>query len=218
VPGASELDLRQQRVFDALFKRSPTLAGMYVVALGIVATPAQAGCEVARVSVLCHCGRELMNGVPSVMSDIDIPRPNPNSDALKNRLPKLLEEIDLEVDQDLVPVPRSAAQTLSALISVVAQEQGRNRRLASALVTGSVEDKHPAIKQWIDAQRFFAKWTHLDRVAESERELPSDADLLARLRVVEDVIDARAGQFFENLHAIDAILALANAVDGEDQA
>ncbi|WP_144661294.1 hypothetical protein [Paenarthrobacter nicotinovorans] len=212
------LDDRQQRVNGALLKRSSQLAAMYRLVLSILAAPTVAGQEVARVSVICHGGRELMNGVPSVMSEIDIPRPDPNSDTLKRRLPELLREIELDVDQDLVPVPRSAAKTLSQLISAVAQEQGRNRRLASAVVTGATDDKHPAIKQWMEAQRFFLRWTHLDRLAEGGRDLPGDAELMSNLRIVEDVIDARAGLFFENLHSIEALLAEANFVEIEEQA
>ena len=212
----AEFDERKQRVFDALLIRSPKLAGMYRFSLSFLASPALPGSETARVSVFCHCGRELMNGVPSVMSDIDIPRPDPGSEALKHRLPNLLRDIDLDVDLDLVPVPRAAAKTLSDLISVVAQEQGRNRRLASAMVTGTADQKHPAINQWLSAQRFLAKWIHLDRVADRERELPSDEELLAALRVVEDVIDARAGLFFGNLHTIEEILAAANSTENED--
>ncbi|WP_438854541.1 hypothetical protein [Agromyces sp. M3QZ16-3] len=170
------------------------------------------GCEIARVSVICHCVRELMNGVPSVMSEIDIPRPDPSSDSLKNKLPELLKTVDLSVEQDLVPVPRSAAKTLSDLISAVAQEQGRNRKLASVVVTNGTDDRHPAIRQWTEAQRFFAKWTHLDRMADSSRKVPSDDELYANLRIVEDVIEARSGLFFESLHALKDILSEANAL------
>jgi hypothetical protein len=99
-PGA--FDARQRRVFEALLKRSSKLAGMYSVVLGTLAVPASPGSEVARVSVLCHCCRELMNGVPSVMSEVDIRRPNPNSDALKRQLAELLADADLSLEQDLV--------------------------------------------------------------------------------------------------------------------
>lgn len=214
MPIATALDDRQTRVFDALLGQSEKLSGMYRTAIEILAVSPSPGCEIARVSVICHCGRELMNGVPSVMSEIDIPRPDPSSDSLKNRLPELLKTVDLDIAQDLVPVPQSAAKTLSDLISAVAQEQGRNRKLASAVVTNGTDERHPAIRQWLEAQRYFAKWTHLDRTANSSRELPSDGALYANLRVVEDVIEARAGLFFENLHALEDILSGANTISG----
>jgi hypothetical protein len=214
--GRAERDVRQTRVLDALGRsRSAKLAGIYLAAIDALAVAAVPGYELARVSVICHCARELMNGVPSAMSAIDIPRPSPNSDALKNRLPDLLKEVDLAVDddQESVPVPGKAAKTLDELIKTVAQEQGRNRRLAVAFITDGSDDNHPAIRQWISAQRFFAKWTHLDRMQDGDREAPPDDVILAQLRIVEDLIETRAGLFFANLDTIEDILSAANAAE-----
>lgn len=219
--GNVEPDERQARVLEALrSSRSAKLAGIYRTAIETLAIAAVPGSELARVSVICHCMRELMNGVPSAMSGIDIPRPDPNSDALKNRLPDLLKEVDLAVDddQESVPVPGKAAKTLDELIKTVAQELGRNRRLASAFITDGSDDNHPAIRQWMSAQRFFARWTHLDRMQEGDRNAPTDGVILANLRIVEDVIETRAGLFFANLETIEDILAAANAADAEGEA
>ncbi|WAH96166.1 hypothetical protein [Arthrobacter sp. MMS18-M83] len=219
--GGAERDVRQTRVLEALrSSRSAKLAGIYHAAIETLAVAPVSGFELARVSVICHCVRELMNGVPSAMSGIDIPRPDPNSDALKNRLPDLLKKVDLAVDddQESVPVPNKAAKTLDELIKSVAQEQGRNRRLAIAFITDGSDDKHPAIRQWMSAQRFFARWTHLDRKEDGDRDAPTDVVILANLRIVEDVIETRAGLFFANLDAIEDILAAANAADAGGEA
>jgi hypothetical protein len=212
------MDERQERVLEALVNRSPRLAGMYRTALAMIADEAAPGCESARISTICHCMRELMSGLPAVMSDISIPRPNPSSDSLTKQLPELLAthpDADLGLDQDLVPVPRAVARVLAALVSTVTQEQGRNRANTAALVTGDSDAHHPAIKQWLDAYQFFLNWTHLDRNHDQERPLPSDEALLTMIRIVEDVIEVRSALFFENLHAIEDLLAEINNVDEE---
>lgn len=214
-----QLDERQTRVWEALANRSAKLAGMYRTALSTLSTPATAGCEAARVSIVCHCMREVANGLPSVMTDIATPRPAPNSDALMQQLPGLLmahPDLDLSAEQDLVPVPKEVARAFLALIQTSAQEAGRNRSNAAALLTDGVDTKHPVVAQWALAQRFFLGWTHLDRNHERGRDLPSDEDLLANIRVVEDVIEVRSARFFENVHALESLLRAANATDGDE--
>lgn len=212
------MDEHQERVFEALIGRSLRLAGMYRTALAIIGDKAMPGCESARISTICHCMRELMSGLPAVMSDIAIPRPNPSSGSLIKQLPGLLAahpEADLGVDQDLVPLPRVVARALASLLSAVAQEEGRNRMNTATLVTGGSDANHPAIGQWLDAYQFFLSWTHLDRNHDQERPLPNDEELLTMIRVVEDVIEVRSALFFENLHAIEDLLAEINGVEGE---
>jgi hypothetical protein len=213
--GDSGLDERQTRVAQALKDRSPKLASMYRAALAALQAPVALGAETARVSLVCHCMRELMNGLPAVMTDGAIPRPSPSSVAMTERLPGLLAQhpdLDLAADQDLVPVPKAVARAVSDLIGTVANEQGRNRRNAAELVTGGPDTKHPAIKHWSHAHRFFLGWTHIDRNHSQDRELPTDDVLLANIRVVEDVIEVRTAQFFENVHSLQDLLAEANAV------
>lgn len=214
--GGPEFDERQTRVVEALRGRSPKLAGIYCAALSTLMTPPLPGGEVARVSIIGHCMRELMNGLPSAMTDSAIPRPSPSSDTLKGQLPALLSQhpdLDLGLDQDLVPVPKKVARAFMDLISTATKEQGLNRSNAAELVTGGSDSKHPAIRQWAEAQRFFLRWTHLDRNHEQDRDLPNDEVLLANMRVVEDVIEVRTALFFDNLHSLEDILAAANAVE-----
>lgn len=211
-----ELDERQTRVVAALRDRSARLAGMYRAGLSALAAPALPGGEAARISIICHCMRELMNGLPSVMTEGATPRPTPSSESLKANLPELLAQhpdLDLEMDQDLIPVPKEVARVLSDLISTVIKEQGLNRRNAAELVTGGSDTKHPAIDQWRATQRFFLEWTHIDRKHDQDRDLPTDEVLLANMRVVEDVIEVRTALFFHNLRALEGLLAEANAVE-----
>lgn len=211
---------RQDRVAAALKVRSTKLVEIYRAALDAFSRDAPPGQEAARVAIICHCMRELMNGLPSVMSDSAIPRPKPSSGTLVERLPKLLAnhpDLDLGLDQDLIPVPRAVARAFAELRGAITREQGRNRMNAAALVTGMADTKHPAIGQWMDTQRFFVGWAHLDRNHEEGRSLPSQEALLSNMRVVEDVIEVRTALFFENLRSIRDLLVEANAVN-EDNA
>ena len=213
------LDDRQARVFEALRERSPKLAGVYLAAIGSLAhLPLDRG-EAARVSAIAHHMRELMANLPAAMTDHVIPRPKPSSGALTAKLPDLLAEADLDLDsdQDLIPVPKKAAKAISELLSALAKEQGRNRSNAAELITAGSDVDHPAITEWNKTYQYFVGWAHLDRNHE-ERELPSDDDLLTKIRVVEDVIEVRTALFFENLHSIEDILAEANAVQSGEVA
>lgn len=214
------LDERQTRVAEALEDRSDGLAGMYREALAVLGAPAGPGGETARVSIICHCMRELMNGLPAVMTESAIPRPNPSSASLTSKLPDLLAQhpdVDLSVEQDLVPVPKPVAQAFSDLIRAATSEEGRNRRNAAELVTGQSDTKHPAIKHWTTAQQFFLGWTHIDRNHSQDRELPTDDLINTHIRVVEDVIEVRSKLFFENLRSLRDILAEANTVHSGGQ-
>ena len=218
--GGSVPDERQSRVIEALENRSTRLAGTYKTALDMVASEPRPGCESARISVICHCMRELMLGLPDVMSDSDstVRRPDKSSASWLKELPGLLAnhpDTDLTLDQDLVPVPRAVARALSSLIGAATQEEGRNRANTAALLTGGSDANHPVIKQWMDAYQFFVGWAHLDRDHERERSLPNDQKLAENMKVVEDVIEVRTALFFANLHALHDLLDEINDL-GED--
>ncbi|QZN86225.1 hypothetical protein [Cellulomonas sp. C5510] len=211
------LDERQARVWEALAARSPALAGMYASVVLALAEPPRDGCEQARVSLICHGMREIMNGLPEAMATILIPRPSPNSEALKGRLPDLLSkhrELDLSADQDLIPIPRDVALLLDQLIRTSVQEKGRNRSNAAALLTDGSDPNHPLIGQWLRTQRFFLQWAHLDRNPGAERQLPADEVLRDNIRVVEDIVEIRTALFFDNVRALDDLLQAANAEEG----
>lgn len=217
--GATVLDERQQRVHDALQGRSEKLAGIYRATLGALGMTAQDAHAGARISIVCHCMRELMTGLPAVMAEETIPRPKPSSGSLVQRLPALLgshPELDLAVDQDLVPVPRAVARAVLALVTAQVQEVGRNRSNAASLITAGTDDNHPAIDQWMEAYNFFVAWAHLDQNYEG-RTLPTDEQLAENVRVVEDVITVRSAMFFENLHSVEDLLAEINATSDGDE-
>ena len=101
------------------------------------------------------------------------------------------------------------------MIRTRTQEDGRNRRNTAVLIAGDDSSDHPAVKQWQDAYRFFVRWAHLDRDEASEPTLPSDENIEAQIRVVEDVVEVRTAAFFENLHSLRDLLDEINTLDEE---
>ncbi|WP_139318824.1 MULTISPECIES: hypothetical protein [unclassified Pseudonocardia] len=203
------LDERQERVAKCLEERGSRLAGMYRSALHLLRGKPEVGFEVARVSMICHCIRELMINLPVLILDKLEPRPDPSSGSLTRKLPRLLAEhpdLDLSADQDILPVPRAVAQAFDSLIKTAAKEDGRNTRNAAAPLAGDETAKVPVLKQWNATYGFFVSWAHLDRDSENHRDLPSDEDLLTKIRIVEDVIEVRAGVFFENVRTVRDLL------------
>lgn len=210
-------DERQCRVADALVHQSPRLAGMYTSALSMLGSESESGSETARVSMICHCLRELMLSLPAAMADSAIERPKPSSGKLVEQLPDLLAEhpdVDLGIDQDLVPVPKKVANALARLVATVTKERGRNRGNVAALLNGGEDPQHPAVTEWLATYQYFVGWAHLDRNHERGGELPSNDELLRALRVVEDAIEMRTSVFFDNLHAVEGLLASANEAGG----
>lgn len=216
---ATPLDERQQRVLGALRRRSEKLAGIYRSALDALHLAPEEGYEAARVSVVCHCMRELMTGLPAAMAETTIPRPTPSSGSLMRRLPELLTrhpELDLALDQDLIPVPRDVALAVLAVVTAQVQEEGRNRSNAASLITAGTDDSHPAINQWMDAYRFFVAWAHLDQ-HDQGRKLPDDEEIAQTIRVVEDIVEVRSRAFFENFRSVEDLLSEINATTEDDE-
>lgn len=210
---------RRAQVADGLRARSERLAGIYLAALHELASTASTGGEAARVSIICHCMRELMNGLPAAMAANAVPRPKPSSSSLVAKLPDVLSEhpqLDLRAQQAMVPVPAEVAAVIADLVEAAVKERGLNVVNAAALLTDGTDLAHPLIGQWKAAQSFFLEWAHLDRNTDGGRELPSDSEITAHIRVVEDVIEVRTNLFFTNLSAVEDILALANAQEDGD--
>lgn len=213
-----EREKRRARISEALKERSSRLAGMYVTALREFDSAPSSGQETARISIICHCMRELMNGLPVIMAASITPRPEPSSSSLAARLPDLLAkhpDLDLRAEQDMVPVPSEVASAIADLVSAAVMERGLNMANAAALLTDGTDTAHPLIDQWKAAQYFFMQWTHLDRNLDGARVLPTNDKIELHVRVVEDVIEVRTNLFFENLSAVEDILRLANAQEDE---
>ena len=212
----AEPNHRQQKLLSELTQRSTPHAGLYAFVLRELGSEAIEETRSARISVICHCARELMLGALDILVDTPEPRPNPSSGSLTKSLTSVLAangSPDLRVDQDLIPLPKAVATAIADLVDASTREIGRNRRNAAALVTGNAEDSHSSVAEWSNTYSFFVKWAHVDQ--HHSGALPDDRLLASHLQVVEDVIEVRMSQFFDNLSAVEDLLAAANRTDDE---
>lgn len=213
-------DELQQRLFDALCARNAALGGTFRAAIREFKTAAVPGDERARVSLVGHAMREVMNALPSVMGENSQGREGASSSDLVKELPDLLArfpDLDLQQDLDYIPVPREVAAAFDRINRAAARETRSVRDDAGALLTeGTGSDDHPAIGQWIEARGFFVRCAHLERPPLQNDEVPGDEELLDRINAVQDLIDGRTKGFFDARRSLEELLAEINReVDAE---
>lgn len=209
-------DERRKAIYDGLASYNPVLAGLYKSAIRNFKTPAYPGEERARLAIIGNSMREVMNALASVMGDSSPGKEKVRPEKLLRDLPgklALFPELSLKQDIDYIPVPKDAALLIAEIVDASSQETMNVREdVASLLAEGSGID-HPAVKQWIDARLSFVKLTHISRPPEDIG--ISDTEIESIIRVVEDLIEVRIGEFFESKHSLDEILGEINEQEEE---
>ncbi|WP_150462253.1 hypothetical protein [Nesterenkonia ebinurensis] len=212
-PHLSHLDERRLKLYNSLRELSPELAGLYSSGIRhLVEIPAP-GEERARIAHIGHAMREVVNGMPDVLMGGELrPKRKSSADLIKH-LPYLAAKspgIDLTVDGGQVPVSKPLATQFQEIIEVATAEVGRSRSDAAALLTDDGREETPAIGQWITARDAFVAWCHWERKPTAEMDLPSDDEIEAQIKTVEDVISARTADFFAARQRVDDLLESAN--------
>jgi hypothetical protein len=212
---------------------SPELAGLYRQGVLALSSKPQPGDERARLAVVGHCFRELMNNLPDVLEDV--PQFNASrrgeEDAARRAIVELYDEIygiaeeppvaveDKAPDQlELVTVQRRLLVAVETMAVFFRIGQRHLSERDSAVVAGRVDVNTPGMKPWRDARRFFTRYSHFDRQNGSrakEAEVPRDDQVLAHLEAVEAILRTRLQPFFDSLGEIDDLLAVANATEKE---
>jgi hypothetical protein len=216
----------RRRLHDLLAERSPEMAGFYAMAVDTASQEAEPGTERVRRSVIGHCMRELFNNLPYALDDVEgLPERTRNSDALTEQLVQATQRITFDsltttdtevgalvtIDAEFVYAARAYADDAEAV-------KGRNKQRDSAVVLGRVEPANPAVRPWTAARTFFMRVTHVNKAPKHDPTSPVfDDELCAHFERVEAALMARLGNFFESFHALDDVLAEANAVsEGTD--
>lgn len=195
---------------------SPRLGGVYRAALRGLSTAPQPGEELARIAAVANGMRELMSKLEQVVPDLParLKGPHTSSKDLLEQLPAFLEETAELLqpgDADLVSVPREAVERLLALGEAVRLEYAISEERASVMLTYS-PNPTLAVKHWKKASAYFTRWAHLGgRVATGEKKpLPTDAELLEQIEVVEAILRARLAPFFDLKRELAGVLRDAN--------
>lgn len=216
-----------------IHERSPQLAGLYRHGVRSIETPCEAGDERARLAVIGHCFRELMNNLADAFGDVPAftTSSREDEDNAKKSIVGLYDDIygipeeypadfvDADPDQlELVAVQRRLLGAVEALAVFFRRGERHLRERDSAVVAGRIDVNAPGMKPWRDARRFFTRYSHFDRQNGSKPtdvELPGDDLVLAHLESVEVIIRTRLQPFFDSMGEIDDLLAVANAVEKE---
>lgn len=209
-------DERRRSIYDGLVSYNPVLAGLYKSAIRNFKNPAYPGEERARLAIIGNSMREVMNALASVIGDNSSAKKKAHPDKLLRALPgklALFPELSLKQDIDYIPVPKDAALLIAEVVDASSQETMSIREDAASLLAEGSGIDHPAVKQWMDARLSFVKLTHISRPPEDIS--ISDTDIEGKIRVVEDLIEVRIGEFFESKHSLDDILSEINEQEEE---
>lgn len=200
-------DERRQQIYSALLQHNSVVAGLYRAAIRSFKTPAYPGEERARIALIFHSMREIMNTLASVMGDSSQGTRQDDAEKLVRQLPEKLSEypdLDLRQDNEYIAVPREVAVFMWDLATLASREEGNIREdIASLLAPGSGKN-HPVVKEWKGARDFFVKHAHLKKPPEDVN--ISDDEIERTIRLVEDLMEVRLREFFESRHEIDSLL------------
>lgn len=211
----------------------PALAGLYRQAIILMDTPPIPGDEKARLSLVSHCIRELMNNLPDALGDVkDFPASR-GGDENKARaglvtavnkfkgMPVVqpVEETTETNPAENVTVPADLLDAAENLVGVFQDGETRGELRDSAAVLGYIDRYHPALKPWRAVRKFFMSFAHLDRLkatGSGGRDLPSDEQVISQIAIIEASMRVRLGAFFDNLNEVKALADQANtsAADG----
>jgi hypothetical protein len=216
-------DTRRWRLFDALAQQSELFADLYRRAVDALnERPLRHGALV----VAAHCIRDLVNGLPDVITDAgEVPAHMPLSQPAQelastwSAYPIELGPIDTPISAGpatqgaveplmTVPVALVEAARQVAHASRAATENARRRR--SALVLGRMEATlDPTVRIFQESVTVFEKVRHPRRGREVDIE-----DVVPRVRealvVIETALEARLGSFFQTVEDLMDVLTAAN--------
>lgn len=211
----------------------PALAGLYRRAVLLMDSRPIPGDEKARLSLVGHCVRELMNNLPDALGDVkDFPASRRgDEDRARDGLVAAVERFKgVPSDQpaedagsseqpDRVTVPADLLDAVVILVGVFKDGKTRNELRDSAAVLGYIDRYDPALKPWKAARKFFMSLAHLDRLkaaGSGGRDLPTDEQVMSQVAIIEASLRVRLGAFFDNLNEVRALAEQANTagVDG----
>jgi hypothetical protein len=215
---AELFDERRRLLHQQLTELNPRLGGIYRRAIRLIAEPAEAGEELARFSLIGHSMRELINRFPDALNDVRgaVERPPRDANALLNDLAKVADRSlpsvtdstgDGPTELNVVEINRDTADLLLRIRAAHLQGTLRAQERDAVAVSAARTRGGPAYERWRAARAFFYNFTHLDNfIGGDERTLPTDAEVLHHLQMVEGVARVRMTGFFAIRDEIDKLL------------
>ena len=223
-------DARRWRLFEALGRQNELFADMYRRGISALnERPLTPG----GIIVAGHCFRDLANGLPDVMTDVGEIPPYADTSSPARELTKIWENHEARLgpiqipiqsvaapqDPDpvmAVPVVMVEAARKVVLATSTATENRRRRR--SALVLGRQETRRDAtVELFHSSVQVFENVRHPQRGREFDLE-KAIAKVNKALPVIESILEARLGDFFESVESmLDVINAANQRAEGGEQ-
>lgn len=198
-----------------LKRNGPTIAELYLDAASRVDTCVTE----AKMAVLSHCVREILNRLPGVLGYVfDDYRQQQKNDierlvaAAENRK-SLSSDADEHSDEDLERASRDVDDSVAAVVTSFRLGSGENRRRSRALVSGPaadervVEPSEAAVEAVNRVRKFFTDEAH---IGEEPGDVPALVDIRRHFALVESTLDQGLAQFWRGHQAMREILARAN--------
>jgi len=220
----------RQALHKLIEQVDPALAGLYRQAILLMDSSPIPGDEKARLSLVSHCVRELMNNLPDALGDVkDFPasRGGDENRARAGLIAAFDEFEGMPAEQpgetadpsgqpNKVTVPADLLDAAVNLVGVFKDGETRGVLRDSAAVLGYIDRYHPALKPWRAARDFFMSFAHLDRLkaaGSGGRELPTDEQIMTQIAIIEASMRVRLGAFFDSLNEVRALADQANTLD-----
>ncbi|WP_432889283.1 hypothetical protein ACQPYH_09905 [Kribbella sp. CA-245084] len=220
---------RRRRLQAALGQRDELFADLYRRAIdSLNEQPLRRGSLV----IAGHCIRDLVNGLPDVLADVDsVPPYSPMSKPARELSEVWAEHEDIlgpaEMEDTLsedgrvagvrVTVPGVVVQAARRVVVASRTGELNARQRHSALVLGRVEVRLDAsVKVFRESVAIFERLRHPQRgrdVTVSAETLPR---LVKALEIIEGALEGRMGSFFAAVEDLGDILHAANERDGVD--
>ncbi|MEC5152457.1 hypothetical protein [Cryobacterium sp. GrIS_2_6] len=202
-----------------------SLAGMYKLAIDLMAHDPDEGLERARLSSVGHSFREILNNLPEALNDVPgVPargHDDGNSakllaaqieDVLQTQGAPNLDASGSETDVRNLSAPGAFFDAMNQFATEHKEVSKRVARRDSASVLGRVDPQDPALKPWTAARAFFMRRTHLNvgQTTKKSSTIPSDAEFKLHISNIEASLIARLGAFFDTVKSLEDILDVAN--------
>jgi hypothetical protein len=212
----------RRELHDQLVQVDATLDAFYGYMLNYMEEVCEPGEERARMVLVAHAVREMVNNLPEALSDVDgFPSGRINT---SEPCRALVAEWDNNADildmtspagsgEERVTVPSTVLVAAARVVTSQRAVTGNRRLRQSAVALRRLEPgPDPTLKMWLDALNWFESHAHVDR--SRERPIPADEAILVKLEIIENILTARLRGFFAVMKDVASLAALANAPAG----
>lgn len=167
------------------------------------------------LALIGHCVRELMNGLSEYLDGTNAAGNNRAAEqSAIDRIRQVLfdnygDSSSIAEAAEVVPISSELANALGQFMDAAREGSNSNKKRASLMVLGCVDEGNPALIPWFDVHSYFYKYVHINRGGSIE--LPDRDEVNRELSYLDNALSSRLGLFFDTKSKLVKILNNANA-------